>query len=342
MKAVRASQALAIWLLGVATLVAVTVILGGITRLTGSGLSIVEWNLIGGILPPLTESDWMKAFDKYKEIPEFSEENSWMELKDFRSIFWWEWVHRIAGRLLGVAYAFPLLVFAMRGIIPRGWGGRLLILLGLGALQGAIGWWMVRSGLVDRVDVNPVRLAVHLGFAFLILGLLIDCALQLLGGSTAPAVHTHILRRLANLVLALVFLQVVSGGLVAGTGAGRIYTDWPLMTGLFLPETAFDLSPVWRNFIENPALLQFNHRLVAYAIVIAVVAFAFVGGKRSNIPVQAWTIGVLCAALVQSALGVTALYLAAPLSLALAHQFGAVLMFGIVVVARRVILASGE
>ena len=175
----------AAWLYGVAVLVAAMIALGGLTRLTGSGLSIVRWDLVVGILPPLTEAAWESAFARYRRIPQFAAENAWMELADFRVIFWWEWAHRLLGRLVGLAYAIPLAVFAIRGALPTGWGGRLVLLLALGAAQGAVGWWMVRSGLVDRTDVSPYRLAVHLGLAFVILGLLLDAAVRIHNSGSA-------------------------------------------------------------------------------------------------------------------------------------------------------------
>ena len=302
------------WLYVVLALLAAMVVLGGLTRLTGSGLSIVRWDLVSGVLPPFGEADWEAAFRLYRQIPQYAEQNSWMELDDFRRIFWWEWAHRLLGRLIGVAYAVPLLFFALRGRIPRPLLPRLLLLFALGALQGLIGWWMVRSGLQDRIDVSPYRLAVHLGLAFVIMGLLLDAAMRLRRPSPSSSAM--------DLLLGLLFLQVVAGAFVAGTGAGRVYTDWPLMNGAILPPEAFDLRPLWRNFFENHALVQFVHRILAYLALAAAVILALRRGPGGGVR---WMILVAVAA--QAALGVVTLVSGAALPLAAAHQFGAVVLF---------------
>ena len=302
------------WLYGVLALLAAMVVLGGLTRLTGSGLSIVRWDLVSGVLPPIGEEDWEEAFRLYRQIPEYAEQNSWMELDDFRRIFWWEWAHRLLGRLIGVAYAVPLLFFALRGRIPRPLLPRFLILFALGALQGLIGWWMVRSGLEDRIDVSPYRLAVHLGLAFVIMGLLLDAAMRL--RRQPPS------RSAMDLLVGLLFLQIVAGAFVAGTGAGRVYIDWPLMNGAILPPEAFDLRPLWRNLFENHALVQFVHRILAYLALATSLVLALRRGPGIGVR---WMILVAVAA--QGALGVAALLSGAALPLAAAHQFGAVVLF---------------
>ncbi len=310
-----------LWLYGVLVLVAAMVVLGGLTRLTGSGLSIVRWDLVSGVLPPLGQAEWEEAFRLYRQIPEFSAQNSWMEMSDFRRIFWWEWAHRFLGRVVGAAYVLPLLFFKLRGSLPQALQGRLVLLLILGALQGAIGWWMVQSGLADRVDVSPYRLAVHLGMAFVIMGLLLDTAMRL----RRPRAGWSRLDPL----LALLFLQIIAGAFVAGTGAGRVYTDWPLMNGAVLPSEAFDLQPAWRNLFENHALVQFIHRSIAYLLLA--MAFVLALASRSGIEIRRAILGVLLA---QALLGVLALRAGAELPLAVAHQAGAIAVFLLVVWAR--------
>ncbi len=307
-------RAVETWLYGVLVLLAAMVVLGGLTRLTGSGLSIVRWDLVSGVLPPFSAADWEEAFRLYRRIPEYTEQNTWMKLDDFQRIFWWEWAHRLLGRLIGVVYAIPLLFFALRERIPRSLLPRLLLLLVLGALQGLIGWWMVRSGLEDRIDVSPYRLAVHLGLAFVIMGLLLDAAMRLRRPSPSPSAM--------DLLLGLLFLQIVAGAFVAGTGSGRVYTDWPLMNGAILPPEAFDLRPLWRNLFENHALVQFVHRLLAYLVLATALALALRRGPGSGVR---WMI--LAAVAAQAALGVLALRADAALPLAAAHQFGAVVLF---------------
>ena len=309
------------WLYGVLVLVAAMVVLGGLTRLTGSGLSIVRWDLVSGVLPPLNQAEWNEVFRLYRQIPEYSAQNSWMELSDFRRIFWWEWAHRFLGRMAGAAYVIPLLLFKLRGSLPRALQGRLLFLLFLGGLQGVVGWWMVQSGLVDRVDVSQYRLAVHLGIAFVIMGLLLDAAMRL----RFPVRG----RSRLDPLLALLFVQIIAGAFVAGTGAGRVYTDWPLMNGVLLPSEALDLRPAWRNLFENHALVQFIHRSLAYvllamALVLALAKGPGIGMRRT----------ILVAMLGQAALGILALRAGAALPLASVHQAGAVAVFLLVVWAR--------
>ena len=323
-----ARRAMEVWLLSVLLLVAAMVVLGGLTRLTGSGLSIVRWDLVSGILPPLSGEAWEAAFRRYRQIPEFREQNAWMQLADFRRIFWWEWAHRLLGRITGLAYAVPLFVLLLRRRVPRPLRGRLFLLLLLGGLQGVVGWWMVRSGLVDRVDVSPYRLAVHLGLAFLLLGLLLDTLLRL----RWPAVR----RSRLDPLLALLFLQILLGAFVAGTGAGRVYADWPLMNGVLLPAEAFDLRPVWRNLFENHALVQFVHRGCAYLLLVVALFHALPAGPGAGL-----RRAILAGMLLQAGLGILALRSGLALELAVAHQFGAVLLF-LLVVAGRAAPAVGE
>ncbi|MBX9574212.1 MAG: COX15/CtaA family protein [Caulobacteraceae bacterium] len=321
------APAVAIWLFGVAALVFAMVVVGGITRLTGSGLSITEWQPIMGALPPLNEADWQEAFRKYQEIPQYSQVNAGMSLTEFQGIFWWEWIHRQLGRFIGVAFAVPFVVLLLMKRIPRRLVWRCALLLGLGGLQGLIGWWMVSSGLSERVDVAPERLATHLGLAFLIFAGLIWTGLEAWFGeehSRSPAGWS----RGAAVLLGVVFVQCLLGGLVAGAKAGFIYTDWPLMNGSVLPPV--DWGQGGLAFLHDPALVQFNHRLVAYALFVGAAVYA----------VQAWRwrlaegMGAAAFALfgvvaVQAVLGVITLIHVVPIGLGVLHQAGAAIVLGV-------------
>jgi len=321
------APAVAIWLFGVAALVFAMVVVGGITRLTGSGLSITEWKPIMGALPPLNEADWQEAFRKYQEIPQYSQVNAGMSLAEFQGIFWWEWIHRQLGRFIGVAFAIPFVVLLLMKRIPRRLVWRCALLLGLGGLQGLIGWWMVSSGLSERVDVAPERLATHLGLAFLIFAGLIWTGLEAWFGeehSRSPAGWS----RGAAVLLGVVFVQCLLGGLVAGAKAGFIYTDWPLMNGSVLPPV--DWGQGGLAFLHDPALVQFNHRLMAYALFLGAAVYA----------VQAWRwrlaegmgaaafalFGVVAA---QAVLGVITLIHVVPIGLGVLHQAGAAIVLGV-------------
>ena len=274
--------------------------------------------------PPLSQDVWLSEFAKYQRIPEFIELKYDMSLSDFKFIYWWEWGHRFLGRLLGVAYLIPFLLFWLRGRIPAGWVLALFVPGLLIAVQGAIGWWMVASGLTERVDVAPYRLATHLGVAFLIFGLLIWNGFKLLREGSAPSRSTA--GSISGWVIALTSVQILSGALVAGLDAGRGYIDWPSMNGYFLPPEATELSPFWVNIFENPALAQFDHRMLAYALVLA-VGVLWWRSRRSAIPsVRRYGSWVLIAALGQSLWGILTLINAAPWHLAILHQFGAVIL----------------
>ena len=327
-----------IWLLMLAALVAIMVLVGGATRLTDSGLSITEWAPVIGALPPLSAADWNAAFEAYKTTTEFQEQNSWMTLSDFKPIFWWEWGHRFLGRLVGVVWLAGFLWFLIRGAIPEGWTGRLLLPGVLGGLQGALGWWMVASGLTGRLDVAPYRLAAHLGLAFLIFALLLWLALRI----KLNPVDTLARRRgrimplmsWSGALIALVFLQILSGALVAGLDAGRGFVDWPLMEGQFFPPNALDLSPVWLNVFENAGLAQFNHRILAYLIVVVSVLFLLRTARAGHEKVKSWGRRVGLVTLAQAVLGVVTVMHAAPLGLALAHQALALVLVGTLIHAR--------
>jgi cytochrome c oxidase assembly protein subunit 15 len=309
------------WLWAVAVLVAGMVMLGGATRLTGSGLSITEWNVVTGVFPPLTDAAWLAEFEKYKAIPQYLEINKGMSLADFKFIYFWEWAHRLLGRIVGFAFAIPLGVFWWRGKIGRALGAKLLVLLFLGGLQGFIGWWMVASGLSVRTDVSQYRLAIHLTLACIIFVGLVWVATTLLpkreGGGKG--------KFYAIVLIGLSLLQVFLGAIVAKTNAGLTFNTWPLIDGVFHPkrEQLFLLDPWWRNFFENVLAVQFNHRMTAYLLWFAALSYAL-AQTRNTAAREAWILFALITA--QAVLGIFTLLYAVPLALGLAHQAGAVVV----------------
>ena len=314
------------WLYGIAALVALMVIVGGITRLTLSGLSIVEWRPVTGAVPPLSENAWAAEFEKYKTSSQYQLMNKGMTLDEFKRIYWWEWAHRLLGRLIGAAFLLPLLFFQFRGWIERELRWRLWLIFGLGALQGAIGWWMVASGLVGRVDVAQERLSIHLTMACLILIAVIWTARSLLVPPTAA--KTPIPRRLAwtsVTILGLLVVQIALGGLVAGLKAGHIYDTWPFIDGRFIPprEHLLLLQPVWLNLIDNHLTVQFIHRMVAYLLVALAALHATDCTYRRAGRAGAITLASLL--LLQATLGIATLLWHVPILLALAHQTVAVM-----------------
>ena len=318
-----------IWLYAVAALVFLMVSIGGATRLTGSGLSITEWQPIMGAVPPLTEADWQQAFGKYREIPQYQHVNRGMSLEAFKFIYWWEWTHRFLGRLIGVVFLVPFLYFLATGQIPRAMSGRLAGIFALGALQGALGWYMVSSGLATRIDVSQYRLALHLGLAILIFGALLWVALSLGPTTERHAAGWSPQARTAGAILALMFLQILLGGLVAGLKAGSGYNTWPLMDGQLIPDGLGIMQPWYLNLFENAMTVQFNHRMVAYVLTAAVIWHAW--SLREEVA-GAMSAKVLAGAVVaQAALGVWTLLAQVPLALGLAHQAGAAAVFGVAV-----------
>lgn len=325
-----ARGAIALWLWLLAALVAAMVLVGGATRLTDSGLSITEWAPVMGALPPMSDADWQAAFDAYKGTTEFQEQNASMTLAEFRPIFWWEWGHRLLGRLVGVVWLAGLVWFLARRAVPAGWTGRLVLPGVLGGVQGAVGWWMVASGLSGRLDVAPYRLAVHLGLAFAIFALLAWLALKVRQDEVAALQARR--RRVGALMgwsgalVALVFVQLLSGALVAGLDAGRGFIDWPLMEGAFFPESGLDMAPVWVNVFENPGLAQFDHRMIAYALLVAAGLFVWRANGTGLVAVRRWCQWAGVAILGQALLGVVTVMHASPLALALMHQAGALVV----------------
>ena len=310
-------RAVTVWLLFMACAVAAMVSIGGVTRLTGSGLSMVEWRPLIGWLPPLSEAEWQRIFALYRETPEFRQVNFAIDLDGFRAIFWWEYVHRLWGRLLGVFFAVPLVWFWLKGRIDRPLRPRLALLLALGALQGLVGWWMVRSGLADRPDVSAARLAVHLGLALLIFALLVWTALDRIRPQAGARAQS------AWLLLGLIAAAIASGALVAGTDGGLIYNSFPLMGGeLVPPDYRSDRSWV-ADALENPVAAQLHHRLLALAALLAVAAaWLRAGGRQAGTAEHI----LLAAVLLQAGLGLAALLAVVPPGLAALHQFGAVLL----------------
>lgn len=327
------------WLMVLFALVVVMIAVGGLTRLTDSGLSITEWRPVTGALPPMSEAHWQAEFDKYRAIPQYELLNKGMSLAEFKAIYWWEWGHRQLGRVIGLVWALGFFGFLLARQIPRGWTGRLLILGALGGAQGAIGWWMVASGLTgEMIAVASYRLATHLGLAFVILGL-IAWYVMALGREERELMQARRGRedrlfRLSTGLMHFTFLQILLGALVAGIDAGRSYTDWPLMAGGFLPPDMMALQPWWRNLFENPGTVQFIHRMSGYLLL----AFGIVVWLRGRRSAHGTTRGafnaVLAVLLLQMLLGIVTVLYIAPWHLAITHQFVAVMLWVLILRAR--------
>ncbi len=320
------------WLYLMAALVFLMVVVGGATRLTESGLSIVEWKPVTGTLPPLSESDWNAEFEKYKTIPQYQLLNRGMTLSEFKTIFWWEWGHRLLGRLIGFAFFVPFLWFISRGWVSRSLKSRLWFIFALGALQGAAGWWMVASGLAERTEVSQYRLAVHLVLACIIFIAMLWTAERMNAPRTAPA--NPRLRGTAVLLVIFVLFQIYLGAMVAGLRAGMTFNTWPLMDGQFIPALSdlLAMSPSWRNAFENALTVQFNHRMAAYALWLIAILHA-VDAARSGVRNEAVMAALIAAGVtVQAALGIFTLVYQVPILLALAHQAFAILILGLAVV----------
>lgn len=302
------------------------IVVGGMTRLTRSGLSIVEWQPIVGTLPPLNDAQWEEAFAKYRQTPEFRLRNHDMTVAGFKGIFWWEYFHRLLGRVIGLAFLLPFLYFLARRAIDRPLAWRLAGIFVLGGLQGALGWYMVKSGLVDDPRVASERLAAHLGLAFLIYAAMLWVALGLLVPARVAAAQA--LRRHAWIAVAAVFLMILSGALVAAIRAGFAYNTFPLMNGKWIPDEILLIEPWWENLLHNMATVQFVHRTLALVAAIAVVSLWWrvrtVGPDRSA---RTWAHALLAVAALQIAIGIATLLLRVPLPLAALHQAGAVVVF---------------
>ncbi len=329
--AARSSRPVAIWLLLCCAMIFAMVVIGGITRLTESGLSITEWKPVTGALPPLSEEAWQQEFEHYQQIPEFRERHSSMTLSDYKNIFWWEFVHRLWGRLIGAVYLLPFLYFVAKGYVRGGLAWRLGGIFVLGGLQGALGWYMVASGLVDQVDVSPYRLTAHLGLAVLIYCAMLWTALDLLRPPDPDrrAGRRRVDRR-AVWLAGLVFVTMLAGGLVAGHDAGLIYNTVPLMDGRYFPAGYFDVAPWWANPFANPIAVQFDHRLLGEATVILALLYWW-RARRDAIGASVSFVAAM--AVVQVALGISTLLLVVPIPLAAAHQAGAVTLLTLALIA---------
>ena len=320
-----ASRPVIIWLYALAALVALMILVGGATRLTESGLSITEWQLVTGTVPPLSDEAWADAFEKYKQIPQYQQINRGMSLDQFKTIYWWEWSHRFLGRFIGLAFLLPFLAFWAGGMIERRLAPRLVVIFLLGAAQGALGWFMVMSGLVERTDVSQYRLTAHLGLAFFILGVILWTALREDGVAARDATAG---RRSAVLLLALIFVQILLGALVAGLNAGLAYNTWPLMDGRFIPNGLMVLSPWIDNLFENVKTVQFDHRIGAYLVWAVAVVHTI---RLSRLRLYGAGGALLLATLVagQAVLGIWTLLSGVPILLGLAHQAGAILVLAV-------------
>jgi cytochrome c oxidase assembly protein subunit 15 len=320
------SRPVAIWLFIVAAMVFAMVVVGGATRLTDSGLSITQWQPIMGALPPMSDQAWRESFELYKQIPQYQLVNPDMTLEGYKGIFWWEWAHRLLGRTVGLVFAIPFAIFLIRRDIPRRLIWRCAVMLGLGGLQGLVGWWMVSSGLSERVSVAPERLMTHLGLALALFVVLIWTALDAWNGS--PRVEERSSWRGWSLAfLGAVFFQSLLGALVAGNDAGLVYNDWPLMNGRLFPADYFG-DGVWGTLAHSQGSVQLHHRLMAYALFVAAIAIAVVARRDRPLAADSKVIAAALAVIVvlQAALGVWTLMAAVPISLGVAHQAGAAVL----------------
>ena len=336
-----ARGAIRVWLMVLFALVVAMIVVGGLTRLTDSGLSITEWRPVTGAMPPMNEVDWQAEFDRYKQIDQWEIQNQWMQLADFKAIYWWEWGHRQLGRVVGLVWALGFIGFLVARRIPVGWHGRLLWLGVLGGAQGAIGWWMVSSGVTQgqgMISVASYRLAVHLGLAFAILGF-IAWDISLLGRGERDLMQARRAKEvplfgLSTGLLHLAFLQVLIGALVAGIDAGRSYTDWPLMGGQVLPPDPMMLEPAWRNLFENPGLVQFIHRIAGYLLAAFGVVVWLRGRRSAHVATRVAFNAMFAGLLVQIALGIFTVLYGAQLHIAITHQLMAVALFVLILRAR--------
>ena len=325
------SRPVAVWLFAVAFLVFAMVVIGGATRLTGSGLSITEWKPVTGAIPPLSQHAWLLEFQKYQRIPQYRFVNHGMTLDAFKGIYWWEWTHRLLGRLLGVVFAVPFIVFlALRQLTGRMiW--RCLLLFFLGALQGLVGWWMVASGLEGRVSVAPERLATHLGLALILYCALIYTGWEAWSGPGRPNYRPR-WPIAAAAMAGMVYLQCLLGALVAGNQAGLVYNDWPLMAGQMFPRAYID-GGFWRSLLHSQAAVQFNHRLGAYVLLAMAVSFAVAAVRDRTLaaPVRGLFVAMALLVCLQAGLGIGTLMMQAPLGMSALHQAMAAIVLAVAV-----------
>ncbi len=323
------------WLFIVAGFIFAMVLVGGATRLTGSGLSITEWQPILGVVPPASDQAWLGAFEKYKQIPEYALVNRGMSLEAFKSIYWWEWTHRLLGRLIGFVFFIPFVYFLWRGSIPKPFIARVAALFVLGGAQGALGWLMVQSGLAGRVDVSQYRLAAHLALAVAIAGYAFWLALSIrdksvIAEAKASRTPSAAVKWGAGALAMLVYLQIAAGAFVAGLKAGHASNTWPLMNGELIPPGLDTFSPWYLNFFENPLTAQFTHRALAYTLAIFAVCFGLLIWRRPGARSLQTPVAALASAIFfQVALGVATILYGVPLAIALAHQANAIVVFGL-------------
>lgn len=326
----RNDRMLAAWLLVCCGLVFAMVVLGGVTRLTGSGLSMVDWRPVTGILPPMNDAQWDQTFELYKQSPEYEKINSHMDVDDFKGIFWLEYLHRLLGRMIGVVFLLPFLFFVVtKRIAPRD-APKYLLMFVLGGLQGLLGWYMVKSGLVDNPHVSQYRLTAHLSAAFLIYAYMFWVAMSLLFRESDGPRSSHYGKTLG--LTALISVTILSGGFVAGLKAGHVYNTFPLMGGRWIPEGLLGMRPVWRNFFENVVTVQFDHRVLALTTLLAVVVYWW-RSRTMDLPsrVRPGVNLLMGVAIVQVALGITTLLLAVPITLGAAHQAVAMVLFTVAI-----------
>src|SRR5258708_25871291 len=325
----RTDRGVGLWVFLTAAMIGLTVGVGGLPRRPGSGLSITEWQPVTGVIPPLDDSAWQSEFAKYRGTPQYDLINRGIGLSGFKAIYWWEWTHRMLGRVLGVVFLFPFLVFLRQGRIDRGIATRLGIIFLLGAAQGVLGWWMVQSGLTgERIAVSQYRLAAHLGLAMILFGYVFWTALEIIGAARSRIASAPRFQTWAALLVVLIFVQILLGAFMAGLDAGRAFSSWPTYAGAWVPRGLYDLSPWWINHFENPALVHFQHRSVGYAGAALVVALYFLlrrAGADRTLRIAGIHAVVLTA--LQIALGIFTVVSMVALPLAALHQVCALALF---------------
>ena len=322
-------RAVALWLFVIAGMIALMVLVGGLTRLTGSGLSITEWRPVTGAIPPLSDADWQAEFARYQGTPQYDLLNRGMGLAAFKTIYWWEWTHRLLGRLIGVVFAVPFLAFLWQRRIDRALAGRLAVMFVFGAAQGALGWWMVQSGLVEaRVAVSQYRLAAHLGLAIILFGYIFWTALEVVGARRTVVARASQFRSRMLVFAGLIFVQMLLGAFVAGLDAGQAFSTWPTYAGAWIPSGLYDLSPWWINHFENHALVHFQHRMLGYVVAAAAIwIFLSVRSIGPDKPLRLAGAHVVALTAIQIALGVVTVVSGVALPLAALHQIVALALF---------------
>jgi cytochrome c oxidase assembly protein subunit 15 len=320
--------AVALWLFVIAGMIALMVLVGGLTRLTGSGLSITEWRPVTGAIPPLSDADWQAEFARYQGTPQYDLLNRGMGLAAFKTIYWWEWTHRLLGRLIGIVFAVPFIAFLWQRRIDRALAGRLAVMFLLGAAQGALGWWMVQSGLVEaRVAVSQYRLAAHLGLAIILFGYIFWTALEVVGARQASVNRAAQFRSLVFVLAGLIFVQMLLGAFVAGLDAGQAFSTWPTYGGAWIPAGLYELSPWWINHFENHALAHFQHRTMGYVVAVMAAWLYLTLRPVADKPLKLAGIHVVALVSIQVALGAFTVVSGVALPLAALHQIVALALF---------------